>query len=107
MPHWMRLTSGGVGMHAGMIPRPGMPASHGCIRLPEAMAAKLYDVLVPGSNVTVSGIAPGSALAGAPPPLAPGAVAPPPREQFVVKMPTAPKTPAVPKVPLQNQLAQR
>ncbi len=67
MPYWMRLTSGGVGMHAGMIPDPGMPASHGCIRLPAAMAAKLFTVLTPGSSVVVTGIAPGSALAGAPP----------------------------------------
>jgi len=101
MPHWMRLTSWGVGMHAGMIPQPGMPASHGCIRLPPAMAAKLFEVLSPGSSVIVTGIAPGSALAGAPPALAPGTPAAPPKEQFVEKMPMAPK------VPLQNQLAQR
>lgn len=67
MPYWMRLTSGGVGMHAGMIPQPGVPASHGCIRLPEQMAEKLFSVITEGSRVVVSGIAPGSALTGAPP----------------------------------------
>lgn len=67
MPHWMRLTGNGVGMHAGNIPDPGMPASHGCIRLPPAMAEKLYSVISEGSKVEVTGIAPGSSLAGAPP----------------------------------------
>jgi hypothetical protein len=76
MPHWMRLTSGGVGMHAGMIPQPGMPASHGCIRLPAAMADKLYGVITPGSRVVVTGVAPGSMLAGAPPALPPGVLSP-------------------------------
>ena len=58
MPHWMRLTSGGVGMHAGEIPNPGMPASHGCIRLPAEMAEKLYEVVEVGTPVTITGSAP-------------------------------------------------
>lgn len=58
MPHWMRLTSGGVGMHAGDIPNPGHPASHGCIRLPAAMADRLYELVEIGTPVTVSGTAP-------------------------------------------------
>ncbi len=29
MPYFMRLTDGGVGLHAGMLP--GYPASHGCV----------------------------------------------------------------------------
>jgi lipoprotein-anchoring transpeptidase ErfK/SrfK len=54
MPYWMRLTGGGTGMHAGHIPQPGRPASHGCIRLPAAMAAKLYDVVDTGSKVVIT-----------------------------------------------------
>jgi hypothetical protein len=40
MPYMQRLTEGGVALHAGHVP--GYPASHGCIRLPLAMAKKLY-----------------------------------------------------------------
>jgi hypothetical protein len=58
MPHWMRLTGTGIGMHAGNIPQPGLPASHGCLRLPAAMAAKLYDVVDVGSKVVVTYDAP-------------------------------------------------
>lgn len=54
MPYWMRLTGNGVGMHAGHIPNPGSPASHGCIRLPRDMAATLYDVVDVGTLVTVT-----------------------------------------------------
>jgi lipoprotein-anchoring transpeptidase ErfK/SrfK len=54
MPHWMRLTSSGIGMHGGPIPNPGSPASHGCIRLPYAMAQHLYHALPEGTPVTVS-----------------------------------------------------
>lgn len=39
MPFFMRLTHGGVGMHQGFLP--GIPDSHGCIRMPERMA-KIY-----------------------------------------------------------------
>ena len=59
MPYWMRLTSYGIGMHAGPIPHPGLPASHGCIRLPEEMAAKLFEVVDVGTPVIISGHAPG------------------------------------------------
>jgi lipoprotein-anchoring transpeptidase ErfK/SrfK len=63
MPHWMRLTGSGIGMHAGVIPHPGSPASHGCIRLPAAMAATLYDVVDVGSKVVVTHDAP-AAISG-------------------------------------------
>jgi lipoprotein-anchoring transpeptidase ErfK/SrfK len=53
MPCWMRLTSYGIGMHAGPIPDPGFPASHGCIRLPTAMAEKLFEVAPVGTTVIV------------------------------------------------------
>jgi lipoprotein-anchoring transpeptidase ErfK/SrfK len=53
MPHWMRLTSAGVGMHGGVIPHPGEPASHGCIRLPMEFAALLYDAVKIGTPVKI------------------------------------------------------
>ncbi len=54
MPYWMRLTSFGVGMHAGPIPDPGKPASHGCIRLPAEMAETLFNNVVVGTPVTIT-----------------------------------------------------
>lgn len=53
MPNWMRLTNGGIGMHGGPIPNPGSPASHGCIRLPYEMAARMYEELPSGTPVTI------------------------------------------------------
>ncbi len=53
MPYWMRLTNNGVGMHAGPIPNPGSPASHGCIRLPYTMAQQLYEAAPSGTRVTI------------------------------------------------------
>jgi hypothetical protein len=58
MPYWMRLTSYGIGMHAGPIPQPGLPASHGCIRLPREVAAKLFDIVDVGTPVVITGRAP-------------------------------------------------
>lgn len=54
MPCWMRLTSYGVGMHGGIIPEPGAPASHGCIRLPREFVQSLFDVVVVGTPVVIS-----------------------------------------------------
>lgn len=53
MPYWMRLTGYGIGMHKGPIPNPGSPASHGCIRLPEIMAAKIFSLAPVGTTVTI------------------------------------------------------
>lgn len=53
MPHWMRLTAAGVGMHGGIIPHPGFTASHGCIRLPMEFAAKLYEAATVGTPVKI------------------------------------------------------
>lgn len=53
MPYWMRLTSSGIGMHAGPIPNPGLPASHGCIRMPRAMAAILFEHAPIGTPVRI------------------------------------------------------
>lgn len=54
MYHWMRLTHYGIGMHAGEITRPGIAASHGCIRLPRDFAPILYQVVCLGTPVVVS-----------------------------------------------------
>jgi lipoprotein-anchoring transpeptidase ErfK/SrfK len=53
MPHWMRLTSYGIGMHGGIIPQPGEPASHGCIRLPKDFAPVLFDAVKVGTPVKI------------------------------------------------------
>ena len=51
MPFFMRLTDGGVGLHAGQLP--GYPASHGCVRLPLAMAGELYQRVESGTPVEI------------------------------------------------------
>jgi lipoprotein-anchoring transpeptidase ErfK/SrfK len=53
MPFWMRITSYGIGMHAGVIPKPGEAASHGCIRLPKDFAPVLFDHVKVGTPVTI------------------------------------------------------
>jgi lipoprotein-anchoring transpeptidase ErfK/SrfK len=53
MPFWMRITSNGIGMHAGVIPKPGETASHGCIRLPRDFAPTLFDNVRVGTPVTI------------------------------------------------------
>lgn len=54
MPHWMRLTSYGIGMHGGLIPEPGKPASHGCIRLPKEFVPLLFNSVNIGAPVTIT-----------------------------------------------------
>lgn len=54
MPFWMRLTSYGIGMHGGLIPEPGKPASHGCIRLPKDFVPLVYDAVQVGTPVTIT-----------------------------------------------------
>lgn len=53
MPYWQRLTSYGIGMHIGIIPEPGKPASHGCIRMPAEFAPRLYEVTKVGTPVKI------------------------------------------------------
>jgi lipoprotein-anchoring transpeptidase ErfK/SrfK len=55
MPFYMRLSDDGTGMHVGNIPHPGRPASHGCIRLPRAMAEKFFQNVEVGTPVTIIG----------------------------------------------------
>ena len=51
MPFFLRLSCGAVGLHAGVLP--GYPASHGCVRLPKAVAQKLYQIVPKGTMVTI------------------------------------------------------
>ncbi len=74
MPYMQRLTWGGIALHAGRIP--GYPASHGCVRLPDAFAEKLYDVTTRGMTVVISDD-PASVPMLADPSLFPAASAPP------------------------------
>ncbi|WP_201791929.1 L,D-transpeptidase [Sphingopyxis witflariensis] len=78
MPYMQRLTWGGVALHGGRLP--GYPASHGCIRLPQAFARLLYGVTRLGMTVIVTEAAavpraaPGDPLLRIGPALAEGAV---------------------------------
>ncbi len=54
MPYWMRLTNYGIGMHGGIIPKPGDPASHGCIRMPHEFVPTLFDAVKVGTPVRIS-----------------------------------------------------
>lgn len=53
MHYWMRITSYGVGLHAGEIPLPGEAASHGCIRLPKIFIPRLYEITEVGTPVKI------------------------------------------------------
>ena len=52
MPFMQRITWSGIAMHAG--PRPGYPASHGCIRLPADFAIWLFHATKIGARVIVT-----------------------------------------------------
>lgn len=51
MPYFMRIT-GAVGMHAGYLP--GVPDSHGCIRMPRDMAQVFFENVSVGTPVSVT-----------------------------------------------------
>ena len=51
MPFFMRLNCGDFGMHQGVVT--GSPASHGCIRLPAAIARKWYSRVPAGTEVSI------------------------------------------------------
>jgi lipoprotein-anchoring transpeptidase ErfK/SrfK len=51
MPFFLRLNLEGVGLHAGFLP--GHPDSHGCIRLPRALAERLYYLVNVDTPVTI------------------------------------------------------
>lgn len=58
MPYFLRLTNDGIGLHAGPIPRPGRPASHGCIRMPGKLAPVLFAHVDLGTKVSIVGSGP-------------------------------------------------
>jgi hypothetical protein len=51
MPFMQRITWTGIALHAGNLP--GHPASHGCIRLPIAVAQRLFDITDLGMRVLI------------------------------------------------------
>jgi hypothetical protein len=54
--HWFMRFHGADGMHAGYLP--GYPASHGCVRMPEALAIAFFNAVDVGTPVTVFGRTP-------------------------------------------------
>src|SRR5215510_1163273 len=52
MPYRQRITWSGIALHAGKLP--GYPASHGCIRLPEHFAARLWGLSKIGARVIIA-----------------------------------------------------
>lgn len=66
MPFMQRLDDYGIAMHAGNLP--GRPASHGCIRLPNEFAARLFAATEIGTEVLIGArVRPGRQLAGTAP----------------------------------------
>lgn len=61
MPYMQRLTWDGIALHAGAIP--GVPASHGCVRLPMKFAQKLFAITELGAQVHIVDVAPRSTKA--------------------------------------------
>ena len=53
MDYMMRLTNSGVAMHLGFVPN--YPASHGCIRLKNGFAQRLYSWAKVGTKVVIEG----------------------------------------------------
>ncbi|MDO8397819.1 MAG: L,D-transpeptidase family protein, partial [Bradyrhizobium sp.] len=51
-PFMQRITWSGIAMHAGVLP--GYPASHGCIRMPMAFAARIWNWTKMGARVVVT-----------------------------------------------------
>jgi hypothetical protein len=52
MPYMQRITWSGVALHAGVLP--GFPASHGCIRLSNAFATRLFHLTKVGTRVIIT-----------------------------------------------------
>ena len=53
MPNFLRLNGGSMGLHGGYLP--GFAASHGCVRLTFADAAKLFEIAPVGTQVVITG----------------------------------------------------
>ena len=52
MPYMQRITWSGIALHAGVVP--GHPASHGCIRLKNDFAARLWHLTKRGTRVIIA-----------------------------------------------------
>jgi hypothetical protein len=52
MPYMQRITWSGIALHAGVLP--GYPASHGCIRLTNEFAARLWHLTNRGTRVIIA-----------------------------------------------------
>ena len=52
MPYMQRITWSGIALHAGVVP--GHPASHGCIRLKEDFAIRLWHLTKRGTRVIIA-----------------------------------------------------
>ncbi len=52
MPYMQRITWSGIALHAGVVP--GHPASHGCIRLKNAFAIRLWHLTKRGTRVIIA-----------------------------------------------------
>jgi hypothetical protein len=52
MPYMQRLTWSGIALHAGVVP--GHPASHGCIRLKNDFAIRLWNLTKRGTRVIIA-----------------------------------------------------
>ncbi len=53
MPFMQRLTWDGIALHAGWVP--GYPASHGCVRVPRALAQSLFNLTNTSATTVVIG----------------------------------------------------
>jgi hypothetical protein len=52
MPYMQRITWSGIAIHAGVLP--GYPASHGCIRMPNAFAVQMWNWTRLGARVVIA-----------------------------------------------------
>ena len=52
MPYMQRITWSGIALHAGVVPR--HPASHGCIRLSNDFAIRLWRLTKRGTRVIIA-----------------------------------------------------
>jgi L,D-transpeptidase catalytic domain len=52
MPYMQRITQSGIALHAGILP--GYPASHGCIRLKNDFAIRLWHLTKRGARVIIA-----------------------------------------------------
>jgi hypothetical protein len=52
MPFMQRITWSGIALHAGQLP--GYPASHGCVRMPDSFAQRLFPLTRIGMRVVVA-----------------------------------------------------